>query len=70
MIRTTARSLPSTAIAFLQGRARAATAGRRVGLGRCGSASAAPRTKKGATGNKVEAGATWNSKAKNGATWN
>ena len=70
MIRTTARSLPSTAIAFLVALALAATAFLLVGIGLSGSDSAATWNKKGATWNKVEAGATWNSKAKNGATWN
>ena len=70
MIRTAARSLPGTAIAFLVALALTATAFLLVGIGLSGSDSAATWNKKekGATWNSVQA-ATWN-KQKHGATWN
>jgi len=73
MTRTVARTLPSTAVAFLLALALAAAAVLVAGTGLSGSDDAGATWNrgpgKGATWNSVEA-ATWNRGPKSGATWN
>lgn len=74
--RTAVRSLPTTAAAFLLAFALAVTAVLVAGASIAGSDGAGATwnrkgdSTKGATWNSVEAGATWNAKPRNGATWN